>query len=64
MVQVGDKVRFVPSRGADTDDGTGRRVSARSVTGKVYYVNEAHRHFGVEAEVGRFGHKLRESFKF
>ena len=64
MVQVGDKVRFVPSHGADMDDGTGQKVSARAVTGTVYYVNEVHRHFGLVAEVGITGATIRESFKF
>ena len=64
MVQVGDKVRFAPAHGADTDDGTGRRERPRTVTGTVYYVNVAHRHFGVIAEVGSSGKTIRESFKF
>lgn len=64
MVQVGDKVRFVPSHGADTDDGSGFKGSVRAVTGTVYYVNEQHRHFGLVAEVGSHGRQLRESFKF
>lgn len=33
-----------------------------SVTGKIVYINEAHRYFTAEAEV--YGYKLRESFKF
>lgn len=61
MYKIGDKVRFVPASGFMYADDTDKR---RAVTGTVYYVNAAHRHFGVEAEVGSRGYTIRESFKF
>ncbi len=62
MVKIGDKVRFVP--GGITDPAHEDRH--RAVTGTVTYINEAHRHYGVEAEVGEGARRrvIRESFKF
>ena len=60
MVKVGDKIRFVP--GGLTDSG--HEVSRRAVTGTVSWVNEAHRTYGVEAELGSRGYRYRETFKF
>ena len=60
MPQIGDKVRFVPS-GSAMAPGEEKR---RAVTGTVYYVNHLHRHYGVVADLGSTGYKIRETFKF
>ncbi len=62
MVQIGDKVRFVP--GGMTDDAHERLHDP--VTGTVISVNQAHRHYTVEASVGEgtLRRSFRECFKF
>lgn len=65
MVQIGDKISFIPtvSEGDETKEkGKGGKYPRKTVTGTVYYVNEAHRHFGVKWD--SYGVEMRESFKF
>ena len=50
MIQVGDKVRFIPS--ANTDHSSGfPEVLAVEVEGTVVQVNEAHRWYRVRCEL-------------
>lgn len=64
-MQIGDKVRFIPSGfGAEQTKSPlpGKKdPPPRYVTGKVVYINLAHRYYTAEYEV--FGITLRESFK-
>ena len=65
-MQVGDKVRFVPSGFSSEPTQSplpGKKdPPPREVTGTVIAVNREHRHYTVEAKV--FGYTLRETFKF
>lgn len=62
MVNIGDKIRFVP--GGLTD--LSHQDRHRPVTGTVIAVNAAHRHYTVEAYLGtgERARLIRESFKF
>ena len=65
-MQVGDKVRFTPN--AFTGESCpipekGKKLPPpREVTGTIFTINEAHRHYTVAYEVN--GYHLTESFKF
>ena len=69
-VQLGEAFTFVPhaftgeqaprpDRDAKADRG---QIMPRRVTGRIAYINRAHRFFMVTVEV--CGHTLRECFKF
>lgn len=55
---VGDVVTFRPTSWIDGEFP----FAARTVTGRVIYVNRAHHYYTVEATVG--GNTFRESFRF
>ena len=61
MVDVGQKMRFVPSwnKNAFDDEQT---IKEKSVIGKVIYVNRQHKQFTVKYPCG--GTKQKETFKF
>lgn len=61
MPEIGEKFTFRANIGGEWQDGLGKLV-AKTHTGRIVYINRAHRFFLVEAVVGRF--KLRECFKF
>ena len=62
-MQIGDKITFRPT--AFFDAAHGWRVGTDDVplyvTGRVIYINEAHRVYTVEGEC--HGHVIRESYK-
>ena len=56
--QVGDPVRFVPFAFCNSQT----QGLPYALSGRVIYVNDAHRFYRVEAECN--GYTIRESFKF
>lgn len=65
MPRLGEKVRFTPA--AFLGEASARRESEkmqipRTVTGRVEYINRAHRYFTAVFTVN--GRSMRESFKF
>ena len=60
-LNIGDPYTWTPSAFEGASGICNIKRLAR-VSGRVVYINEAHRYFTVEAEV--HGYKLRESFKF
>lgn len=62
---IGDPYRFVPSSFEGESAGTGpewKRAMPRAVTGRIVYINRAHRFFTVAFTV--HGVELKESIKF
>lgn len=57
--KVGDTVRWRPAAWYERGDFP---LAPSEVTGRVIYVNEAHRFYTVEARLGE--DRLRESFRF
>lgn len=61
---IGDPYRFTPS--GFTGESAGRTLGGqevpRAVTGRIVYINQAHRFFTVAFTVN--GVELKESFKF
>jgi len=63
--RVGDPYRFTPSafEGETSDQGaTWKKAIPRSVTGRIVYINQAHRFFTVAFTIN--GAELKESIKF
>lgn len=56
MIHVGDPIRFIP------DLNFGPLKSYRAVTGRIIYINRAHRYFVIEYETR--GGKMRQCHKF
>lgn len=61
MVRIGDT--HIIKRSEGVGNGPGPRPIPREYHGYVVYINEAHRWYLVEADLGG-GVKLREGFKF
>ena len=61
MIEVGQKMRFVPHYDVSEKDGK-RAIKAKSVTGVVTMVNAKHRVFWCEYD--HYGSKQLEAFKF
>lgn len=63
-IQIGAPYRFVPSAFVGEKSGVlpGKKELPRSVTGRICYINRAHRFFQVAYEVN--GYHLTECFKF
>jgi hypothetical protein len=65
VIKLGMEVRFTPAaffgENSAQREGTPMQIP-RQVTGKISYINEAHRYYTVDYEI--YGVKLRESFKF
>lgn len=63
-IQLGATYTFVPSAFIGEGSGVlpGQKAAPRKVSGRITYINWAHRYFTVTAEVN--GSDLRESFKF
>ncbi len=60
-MKIGDTYTWTP-RAFEGASGICSFEKLARVSGRVVYINEAHRYFTVEAEA--HGYKLRESFKF
>lgn len=58
MPKVGDKINFTP---ACWQDGVALGM-ARSISGRISYVNEKHRYYTAEGQCGKY--IVRESYKF
>lgn len=61
-MNIGDTYTWAPAAfegltGIERENG-----KVRSVSGRIVYINEAHRYYTAEAECN--GYKLRESFKY
>lgn len=61
MIELGQKVRFVPHWNKSTVDDRAT-IRAKTITGKVIYVNHQNSNFTVEYSCG--GPAQRETFKF
>lgn len=61
MIDIGQKVRFVPCWNIKAFD-TQEEIRAKTVTGKVIYVDRAHKKFTVKYSCG--GTVQKETFKF
>jgi hypothetical protein len=61
MIQIGQRVRFVPEYMKCKPFSYEERRTAK-VTGTVVYINQAHRYFVAEFDCGNT--KQREAFKF
>lgn len=61
MIDIGQKVRFVPCWDKKAYDSA-EEIRTKSVTGKVIYVDRAHRKFTVKYSCG--GTIQKETFKF
>lgn len=60
-MNIGDTYSWTPATFEGASGICNIKRLAR-VSGRVVYINEAHRYFTAEAEIN--GNKLRESFKF
>lgn len=58
---IGAPYRFVPAA-AMAEKGASGRYESTPVTGRIRYINRAHRYFAVEYEIN--GYKLQECIKF
>lgn len=61
MIDIGQKVRFVPCWNVKAYDSE-EEIRAKTVTGKVIYVDRAHKKFTVKYSCG--GTVQKETFKF
>lgn len=61
MIDIGQKVRFVPCWNIKAFD-TQEEIRAKTVTGKVIYVDRAHKKFTAKYSCG--GSMQKETFKF
>ena len=62
MIDIGQKMNFVPHSLINERD-TKKEHRSKMVTGKVIYVNRAHKQFTVKYTL-RGGLKMKETFKF
>lgn len=63
-IRIGAAYSFTPAAFVGEHTGTlpGKKKLPREVTGRIIYINEAHRYFTVAYEVN--GYRLHESIKF
>lgn len=65
MIELGDKIRFVPSAFSNCNDGSQMHQYGgcpTEVTGVIDYINQEHRWYRVRFEI--FNTVLHEGFKF
>jgi len=62
MIEVGQKVRFIPCCFKLSAQPTAEEIREKTVTGVVVYINERHNFFCTEHSAGE--HKLWEAHKF
>ena len=63
MIEVGQKVRYMPHCSSMADKPHPKEVGEKTITGVVVYVSERHHYFCVE-HIAKSGVKLWEAFKF
>ena len=61
MIRVGEKVSFIPSFNISPVDNAAEKRE-KTISGRVIYVNRAHKHFCVKFRCG--GTEQKETFKF